>query len=132
MLAIGLYSMHVQGGMEYMSPLSFLFVINLAIAAYIVYSLIKKNVFNTRWLEAFRQIGMLILALGVFGTVVGFLQMFDALEATKETLPLNVISGGVKVALLTVIYGLALFSITQTAYIILKIASERQQMSSAR
>lgn len=126
MLAMDIYSMHVQGGMEYMSPLSFLFVVNLGIAGFLVYAIVKKKTFNLMWLEVFRQIGILILAFGVFGTVVGFLQMFSALETMKETLPLNVISGGVKVALLAIIYGLALFSITQAGYIIMKIVLERQ------
>jgi hypothetical protein len=48
---------------------------------------------------------------------MGFLQMFDALEAMKEALPLSIISGGVKVALLNVLYAAGYFCIIHTGYI---------------
>jgi hypothetical protein len=126
MLAITFYNLHLEGGAVYITPLTFLFVINIGIFIYVSISLAQKKSFNIIWLEALRQIGILILALGAFGTVVGFLHMFDALESMKETLPLQVISGGVKVALLAVIYGLVLFSITQAAYIILKVIAQKR------
>lgn len=129
MLAISFYDLHLEGGIEYMTPLTVLFAINIGICAYVIIALIQRKTIQMIWLEAFRQIGLLILALGVFGTMVGFLQMFDALEAMKETLPLNVISGGVKVALLAVIYGLILFSITQALYIVFKVIVSKQTTS---
>ena len=60
-------------------------------------------------------------AFGAFGTLVGLFFAFGALEAMKETLPFNVISGGLKVALIAVLYGLIVYIITLIAYIILKL-----------
>ena len=117
MLANFFIDHHLEGGIYYMMPLTILFIIDVAI---LIYVLVNKN-FSSVWLEVFRHIGMLILVYGIFGTLAGFIQMFDALESIKEDLPRQVISGGVKVALITAFYGTVYFCITQAAYIALRI-----------
>lgn len=105
-----------------MAPLTFLFSVNVILFIFI---LLKKD-FESNLILAFKQIGFLIFAFGMFGTLVGFLKMFDALESMKETLPLSVISGGVKVALLNVLYGAGYFCLSHTGYIVLKIVSKKK------
>jgi len=122
MLAFNFFSHHVEGSIYFMAPLTFLFSINIILFIYIF---LKKD-FESNHLTAFKHIGLLIFAYGMFGTLVGFLQMFDALEAVKETLPLSVISGGVKVALLNVLYGAGYFCLSQAGYITLKIISKKK------
>jgi MotA/TolQ/ExbB proton channel family len=117
MLANFFIDHHLEGGIYYMAPLTILFAVNIAIFIYLV----TKKDFTSIWLEVFRHIGMLILVLGVLGTLAGFIQMFDALESIKEDLPRQVISGGVKVALITAFYGTVYFCITQATYIGLKV-----------
>jgi flagellar motor component MotA len=130
MLAFSIVDLHVQGGIEYISPLSILFVVNLVLILYSFVRIVQGKKLAPSALEIIKQIGNLIMAFGVFGTLVGFLQMFDALEAMKETLPLNIISGGVKVALLAVIYGCILYCITLCGYIALRIKIESQTQPS--
>lgn len=122
MLAFRFWSHHIWGGTEFMVPLTVLFTINLLLFGYI---LLKKK-YNSPLVEVFKHIGTLTLMYGVFGTLFGFFQMFDALEAMKETLPLSVISGGVKVAILNVLYGSAYFCLNQIGYIILKLLGTKQ------
>jgi MotA/TolQ/ExbB proton channel family len=117
MLANFFFDHHLEGGIYYMMPLTILFTVNIAIFIYLV----MKKAFASLWLEVFRHIGMLILVYGIFGTLAGFIQMFDALESIKEDLPRQVISGGVKVALITAFYGTVYFCITQATYIALRI-----------
>lgn len=100
-----------------MAPLTILFVIS---AVLLVFILIKKN-FDSPWIEVYKHIGLLILAYGIFGTLIGFLHMFDALESIKEDLPRQIIAGGVKVALLSVIYGTIYFCIIQGIYLLLRV-----------
>lgn len=122
MLAFNFFSHHVEGSIYFMAPLTFLFSFNIILFIYI---LLKKD-FESNWMVAFKHIGFLIFAFGMFGTLSGFLQMFDALESMKETLPLSVISGGVKVALLNVLYGAGYFCLSHTGYIALKIVSKKK------
>ena len=119
MLAISFSELHLQGGIEYMSPITLLFVANLALAVYLLLTR-KTNSNYTRWLEVHKQAGYLMLAVGVWGTLVGFFQIFDALEAIKDPLSLNVISGGVKVTLLAVVYANGLFCIHQVIQMALR------------
>ncbi|MBK5280264.1 MAG: MotA/TolQ/ExbB proton channel family protein [Bacteroidia bacterium] len=123
MLTSTFYSLHIEGGPPFMFPLLLLFVINIGIFIYILISLIQKKQFNPKWLEAIKQIGGLAAAYGTFGTLIGLFFAFDALEEMEEMIPLQVIMGGLKVALVTVLYGLIIFCLSLLAYIILKLAS---------
>lgn len=108
-----------------MHPISLVFIINLAVMSFVGFRLLQKKNVAIKWIEAIKQLGGLTLALGVFGTVVGFFQMFGALEEIKETLPLNIIAGGTKVAFINVLYGLILFCISMIAYIIFKLINQK-------
>ena len=107
-----------------MFPLLLLFALNISIFVYILIAMIQKRQFNPKWLEAIKQIGGLAAAYGTFGTLIGLFFAFDALEAMKEMIPLQVIMGGLKVALVTVLYGLIIFCLSLLAYIILKLTSQ--------
>jgi len=116
MLAFNFFSHQIEGGVYFMAPITILFFINMILFIYIF---AKKN-FESGLVEIFKHVGLLIFGYGMFGTLMGFMQMFDALEAMKETLPLSIISGGVKVALLNVLYGAGYFFIIQACYILLR------------
>lgn len=117
MLAFNFFSHQIEGGIYFMAPITLLFFINMIL---FIYLLVKKS-FESGLVEIFKHVGLLIFGYGMFGTLMGFMQMFDALEAMKETLPLSIISGGVKVALLNVLYGAGYFFICQAGYIMLRV-----------
>ena len=123
MLAISFYSLHIEGGPPFMFPLLLLLIINIGIFIYVLIAMIQKKQFNPKWLEAIKQIGGLAAAYGTFGTLIGLFFAFDALEALEVMIPLQVIMGGLKVALITVLYGLIIFCLSLLAYIILKLVS---------
>ena len=112
-----MYEIHLEGGMPFMAPLSFIFLIIIGLIAFAVLSAIQKKRINEMILEFIRQLGGLALAFGTFGTIVGLYFAFKSLSEMKETLPLNVIMGGLKVGLITVIYGLVIFLISLVAFI---------------
>ncbi|MCU0367323.1 MAG: MotA/TolQ/ExbB proton channel family protein [Cyclobacteriaceae bacterium] len=116
MLAFNFFSHQIEGGVYFMAPITILFFINMILFIYIF----VKKTFESGLVEIFKHVGLLIFGYGMFGTLMGFIQMFDALEAMKETLPLSIISGGVKVALLNVLYGAGYFFIIQACYILLR------------
>lgn len=123
MLTFNLFSHQIEGGIYFMAPLTFLFFANVILFIYIL----AKKSFQSGLVEIYKHIGLLIFGYGMFGTLMGFIQMFDALEAMKETLPLSIISGGVKVALLNVLYGAGYFFICQAGYIILRVLALKKK-----
>ena len=63
-------------------------------------------------------------SLGFLGTVVGMIAAFDAIQAAGDISP-NVVAGGMKVALITTVFGLIVAMILQVFfnYILTKIES---------
>jgi biopolymer transport protein ExbB len=53
--------------------------------------------------------------LGFLGTVIGMVQAFDAIEAAGDISP-TLVAGGIKVALLTTLFGLVVAIILQIFY----------------
>ena len=107
----------------FMAPLSMLFIINIGIFAYVLLAVIQKKQFNAKWLEAIKQIGGLAAAWGTWSTIFGLFQAFDAIEASADVIPFPVICGGLKVASLTVLYGLIIFCLSLLSFIILKLST---------
>ena len=54
-------------------------------------------------------------SLGFLGTVVGMIQAFDAIQAAGDISP-NVVAGGMKVAIITTVFGLIVAMILQVFY----------------
>lgn len=70
--------------------------------------------------------------LGFMGTVIGMIQAFDKIEAAGDIRP-DVVAGGIKVALLTTVFGLIVAIILQIFYnyIVSKIDSIVNKMEDA-
>ena len=70
--------------------------------------------------------------LGFLGTVIGMIQAFDKIEAVGDISP-TVVAGGIKVALLTTVFGLVVAIILQLFYnyIVSKIDSIVNKMEDA-
>ncbi len=64
------------------------------------------------WISLFISLGPM---LGFFGTVVGMVQAFDAIEAAGDISP-QVVAGGMKVALITTVGGLIVGMVLQILY----------------
>ncbi|HEY5917959.1 MAG TPA: MotA/TolQ/ExbB proton channel family protein [Chryseolinea sp.] len=112
-----MYDIYLAGGTLFMHPLSLILFINLGLIIFVVVTNLQKKKLNRNFLEAIRQLGGLAFAWGAFSTLIGLFFAFDALEAMKETLPLAVIMGGLKVALITVLYGLIIFIFSLISFI---------------
>jgi biopolymer transport protein ExbB/TolQ len=110
----------MEGGALFMS----LILICLLISIYfIVKSIlnIKTNIeISKKMLKHISDSGTLGLALGVMGAFLGLITAFDALEATGAAEP-SIVAGGLKVALLSPLFGLFTFSVSKLAILILRI-----------
>ena len=120
-----IWEYHIMGGIEYMSPIAILLTLNITLILICLVKRFQRKAMNNKLLSVIRQIGGLALAFGVLGTIVGFFQAFDALEKMKQVLPLYIIMGGLKVAIITAIYGLMVFCFSFLAYITLQLLNQK-------
>jgi hypothetical protein len=114
---MSLSELHTMGGAPFMWPIDLAAIINLSLIGYLLYCHFTKNDLPEKWIETFKHVGGFALAAGAFGTLVGLFQAFDAIEGSKDVIPFPVICGGLKVGLITVIYGLIVYMITLLFYI---------------
>ncbi|MFB9055948.1 MotA/TolQ/ExbB proton channel family protein [Mariniflexile ostreae] len=84
---------------------------------------------NVSWISLFIALAPM---LGFMGTVIGMIQAFDKIEAAGDMQP-SLVAGGIKVALLTTVFGLVVAIILQVFYnyIIAKIDSIVNDMEDA-
>lgn len=84
---------------------------------------------NVSWIALFIALAPM---LGFMGTVIGMIQAFDKIEAAGDMQP-SLVAGGIKVALLTTVFGLVVAIILQIFYnyIIAKIDSIVNDMEDA-
>ena len=84
---------------------------------------------NVSWISLFIALAPM---LGFMGTVIGMIQAFDKIEAAGDMQP-SLVAGGIKVALLTTVFGLIVAIILQIFYnyIISKIDSIVNDMENA-
>ena len=115
-----LFNRFMEGGALFMS----LILICLLISSYFLIKSIwniKTNIeISKKMLKHINDSGTLGLAIGVTGAFIGLITAFDVLEATGEANP-SIIAGGLKVALLSPLFGLFTFSISKLAILILRI-----------
>jgi biopolymer transport protein ExbB len=71
--------------------------------------LLEKNI---SWLSLFIALAPM---LGFMGTVIGMIGAFDSIQAAGDISP-TVVAGGIKVALLTTVFGLVVAIILQVFY----------------
>jgi hypothetical protein len=113
------------GGTPFMHLLTLLFVADLAVMVYVAAKYFMKKEISSGLLESIKQIGTLALAWGILSSLVGLFQAFEALESSAEIIPFQVIMGGLKVSLITVIYGLIVYCISLLGYITLTLMNRK-------
>jgi len=84
---------------------------------------------NVSWIALFISLAPM---LGFMGTVIGMIQAFDKIQAAGDMNP-ALVAGGIKIALLTTVFGLVVAIILQIFYnyIIAKIDSIVNDMEDA-
>ena len=113
--------LHMQGGMEWMFPLSLMLLFLIGLLTCVSYSLATNKHIAIRWLETIKHTGMLAFAWGVLSTVFGLYAMFKSLQALKVAPPLEVMMGGLQALLIALLYSLIIYIISLIAYLLLKL-----------
>ena len=115
-----LFNRFIEGGALFMSLILICLLISIYFTVKSILN-IKTNIeISKKMLKHISDSGTLGLALGVMGAFLGLITAFDALEASGAAEP-SILAGGLKVALLSPLFGLFTFSVSKLAILILRI-----------
>ena len=119
-LGTTLFNRFLEGGALFMSLILFCLLISIYFTAKSVLN-IKNNIeVSRKMLKHINDTAVLALALGVMSAFIGLISAFDVLEASGGAEP-AIIAGGLKIALLSPLFGLFTFSVSKLAILILRV-----------
>ena len=102
-----------EGGPFFMYPILFLLILIIIL---IVKGFLEKN--KSKTISLISSLGLFTVAWGIFGQTIGLIQAFDAIQAAGD-ISMSLIAGGLKVSLLTTLFGVVTFLVSRLGIIIL-------------
>ena len=119
-LEVTLFDRFLEGGELFMSLILICLLMSIFFTVKSILKIKTDIEVSKKTLKHISDSGTLGLALGVMGAFLGLISAFDVLEASGAAEP-AIIAGGVKVALLSPLFGLLTFSFSKLAILILRI-----------
>lgn len=110
-----------EGGPLFMTVIYILWiaVITLTIRFLIIYMKDKQNAKLKRTSDAILFLGSFTFLLGIFGQTIGIFMALSVIETAGDIAP-ALIAGGLKVSMITTIYGFALLLISSIIWFIFR------------
>lgn len=119
-LGVILFDRFLEGGVLFMSLILICLLISIFFTVKSILKIKTDKEASKKTLKHINDSGTLGLALGVTGAFIGLISAFDVLEASGGAEP-AIIAGGLKVALLSPLFGLLTFSVSKLAILVLRI-----------
>ena len=119
-LGLTLFDRFLEGGALFMSLILICLLMSIFFTVKSILKIKTDKEVSKKILKHISDSGTLGLALGVMGAFLGLISAFDVLEASGAAEP-AIIAGGVKVALLSPLFGLLTFSVSKLAILVLRI-----------
>ena len=119
-LEVTLFDRFLEGGALFMSLILICLLMSIFFTVKSILKIKTDIEVSKKTLKHISDSGTLGLALGVMGAFLGLISAFDVLEASGAAEP-AIIAGGLKVALLSPLFGLITFSVSKLAILILRI-----------
>ena len=119
-LGLTLFDRFLEGGALFMSLILICLLMSIFFTVKSILKIKTDKEVSKKILKHISDSGTLGLALGVMGAFLGLISAFDVLEASGAAEP-AIIAGGLKVALLSPLFGLLTFSVSKLAILILRI-----------
>ncbi|GGH75547.1 MotA/TolQ/ExbB proton channel family protein [Phaeocystidibacter marisrubri] len=105
-----------MGGPLFMGILTFIFIAIIAIAVINGIPFLKGKYSDLdegrRKLAYIKDAGLLALVIGVLGQLIGLFSAFKAIEMSMMDISPAMLAGGVKVSMITTIYGLVIYALS--------------------
>lgn len=112
-----------------MGILTILLFIILAMAIFNVVTILRKDYKNIdetrRKLKYIRAIGLFAFVAGILGQSIGIYHALTAIEKAADISP-AIMAGGLKVSMVTTIYGMLIFLVSYILWIILDYLASRK------
>ena len=119
-LGTTLLNRFLEGGALFMSLILICLLLSIYFMARGFLSVKTNPVLSKKMLPFINDSGTLGLALGFFSAFLGLITGFDAIEASGAAEP-SILAGGIKVALLSPLFGLFTFIVSRVGMLLLKL-----------
>ena len=115
-----LFNRFLEGGALFMSLILICLLLSIYFMVKSFLTINTNKETSKRMLKHIGDSGTLGLALGVLGALIGLITAFDIIEATGGVAP-AIIAGGLKVAILSPLFGLFTFSFSKLSILVLRL-----------
>ena len=119
-LGTTLFNRFLEGGALFMSLILICLLLSIYFMARGFLSVKTNPVLSKKMLPLISDSGTLGLGLGFFSAFLGLITGFDAIEASGAAEP-SIVAGGIKVALLSPLFGLFTFVISRIGMLLLRL-----------
>jgi len=119
-LGTTLLNRFLEGGALFMSLILICLLLSIYFMARGFLSVKTNPVLSKKMLPLINDSGILGLGLGFFSAFLGLITGFDAIEASGAAEP-SILAGGIKVALLSPLFGLFTFIVSRVGMLLLKL-----------
>ena len=123
-LGTTLFNRFLEGGALFMSLILICLLLSIYFMARGFLSVKTNPVLSKKMLPFINDSGTLGLALGFFSAFLGLITGFDAIEASGNAEP-SILAGGIKVALLSPLFGLFTFVISRIGMLLLRLLQKK-------
>jgi len=114
----------IMGGSLFMSILTILLVIVVAVSVYFVVSITSgkgKEKTNFRHqLKYVKSIGLFTMITGILGQLIGLMDAFSAIEQAGD-ISQSIIAGGLKISMITTLTGIIIYLISIAIWFLLDL-----------
>ena len=119
-LGTTLLNRFLEGGALFMSLILICLLLSIYFMARGFLSVKTNPVLSKKMLPLINDSGILGLGLGFFSAFLGLITGFDAIEASGNAEP-AILAGGIKVALLSPLFGLFTFIVSRVGMLLLRL-----------
>lgn len=109
-----------EGGPFMMTLILICLILSLAFMIKAFRNLNKDPLYSKKMTRLVADVSLLGLVLGFFGSIIGMIEAFDAVEEFNDSVNTTIIAGGLKVSFLTILFGCFVFIISRIGILMLK------------
>jgi hypothetical protein len=120
-----MYRYFIEGGPLFMGLLSMVFLVILVITVLAGKSALGKSAIEKNWLGYIKSLGLFAFVLGMLGQFLGLFQAFKIIGSGMEISP-AIMASGVKVSMVTSIYGMIIFLVAYLLWFMLNALEARK------
>ncbi|MCF6241265.1 MAG: MotA/TolQ/ExbB proton channel family protein [Bacteroidales bacterium] len=118
-----LFSLLFDGGAFFMFPILFLLILIIVLIARGFIDVSKRE----KIISLISSLGLFTLVWGFLGQTIGLIQGFDSIEKVGGNISPGLIAGGLKISLLSPVFGIIVFLIARAGIIVLTWTNKNKE-----